>query len=68
MAPDSADVEMESQYSNLLLLERSGRKLYSRLDSGSNGNIRADEYAVNRPATEDEDTEQKIINEGSSQL
>jgi hypothetical protein len=63
MAPDSADVEMEGEFvdprtpseGHYYFRQRSWKSL-----------IETDEFVVPRPDTEDEDTEQKIINEGMS--
>lgn len=61
MAPDSADVDMDREFYQLLA--QTGRKrilVVGRIREGT------DALAVIRNEAEDEDTEQKIINEGTS--
>jgi hypothetical protein len=69
MAPDSADVEMEGACSNPFSDSATSRKSYWHGNFNMNSIIPTEQGAVNRPADqEDEDTEQKIINEGSCRL
>jgi hypothetical protein len=62
MAPDSADVEMEGEFVYLRRGERKALLLFHK-DLLSSP-IETNKSTVARPDTEDEDTEQKIINEG----
>jgi hypothetical protein len=66
MAPDSADVEMEGEFSNPFLKGATSRKPYWWEESEMKYIVLNDTGVLNRPTDqEDEDTEQKIINEGS---
>lgn len=65
MAPDSADVEMEGKSSNSSSQSATRRKSHSSLYYNMDCLKLTNKGTVNRTADqEDEDTEQKIINEG----